>query len=511
MRRLTTGVILALALGTAACGSTVPTTAGGTGAPGATDGGLGLAPADAATSGGTAADIALGSAPASAVGGTGSSGSGTTAGGPAAPGAATGGATATTGGAAAGSAVNGRGVTDTTITIGAAIPTGTEAVGETFGISGAGSVPEEKMWQAVVTDVNRTGGVLGRKLVLYNHSVDFAAYIANPSQTYGEICADFKDDHKVFAALIYIVDPDLRSCLAKMGSPFIVYGSFSTLPEAAFGEHGGNYLYAPSGISHERLADLFVESLLANDFTATWNTTAGGPGVEPVRLGLIHADTPDQNNLYGAYARELAKRGLRFADTVTYSGSASDALAATKSAVLRFKANGITHVFGASAFFLRDAESQSYRPRYAYLPGLGSIGAANSPPEQLRGAQTVGWAPLQDVNGPEDPGKNPGAPRCDSAMKAAGLVTGSNRTDLKLMYAVCDAVYSFRDAMSTGAAASVAGLRRGYESLGTRFPTSLTFASVLSPTRHYGVSAVRDMAYDTACSCLKYTSRSNRS
>ena len=509
MKRLTSSAVLCLALSTAACGTTVPLAADGPGAAAVAGDGLGLPEgqlADGVTD--PTSPLAPGAeGPASVSSGPGAA---SRPGGPAGSSGApvTGGSTTTSG--PAGSAVKGRGVTDTTITIGAAIPTGTEAVGEAFGISGAGSIPEEKMWQAAVTDVNRTGGVLGRKLVLYNHAVDFASYIANPSQTYGEVCADFKDDHQVFAAFVYIVDPDLRNCLAKMGSPFVVYGSFSTLPEAAFREHGGNYLYAPNGISHERLAELFIESLLDNDFTATWNTTVGGPGVEPVKLGVIHADIPDQNNLYGAYERELAKRGLKFADRVTYSGSASDALAATKAAVLRFKANGITHVFGASAFFLRDAESQSYRPRYAYLPALGSIGAANSPPEQLRGAQTVGWAPLQDVNGPEDPGANPGAARCDTAMEKAGLVSG-NRTDKKLMYAVCDAIYSFRAAANAGAEASVPGLRRGFESLGSSFPTALTFGSVLSPARHYGVSSVRDMAYDYACKCLKYTSRANRS
>lgn len=511
MRRLTTCVVLAVALTTAACGSTVAPVPGAAGVQGTSGDGLGLPEGQLPDGiGDPTSPLASGAeAPGSAGVETGSA-SGPRAG-VAAPGAPAAGGSAATGGPAA-TSVNGRGVTGTTLTIGAAIASGTEAVGNAFGISGAGSIPEEKMWQAVVTDVNRTGGVLGRKLVFYNHGIDFASYVANPAQTYGEICADFKDDHPVFAAFIYIADPDLRSCLAKMGSPFVVYGSFSTMPEAAFREHGGSYLYAPSGISHERLADLFVQSLLANDFTQKWNTTSGGPGIEPTKLGVIHADTPDQNNLYAAYRRELAKRGWTFADTVTYSGSASDALAATKSAVLRFKANGITHVFGASAFFLRDAESQSYRPRYAYLPGLGSIGAANSPPEQLRGAQTVGWAPLQDVNGPEDPGKNPGAARCDSAMKAGGLSAGANRTDQKLMYAVCDAVYSFRAALTAGGEPTVAGLRRGYESLGTSFRTALTFGSVLGPTRHYGVSSVRDMAYDyDACTCLKYTSRSNRS
>ncbi|MCW2573251.1 MAG: hypothetical protein JWO88_3309 [Frankiales bacterium] len=401
-------------------------------------------------------------------------------------------------------------MTATTLTIGAAIPTGTGSVADAFGIKGAGSVAEEQMWKAVVTDVNKSGGVLGRKLVLYNHSVDFASYVANPEKTYGEVCADFKDDHKVFAAFLYIGDPSLRSCFAKMGTPMMLYGAFTTIPEAAYSANGGSYLYGPNSITHERLARLFVQSLMANSFTAKWDTVNGGPGLEPVKLGLIHADTPDQNNLYAAYTRELAKYGWKFAETITYSGSASDALAATQGAVLKMKSDGITHVFGASAFFLRDAENQHYRPRYAYLPGLGALGTANSPAEQLKGAQTVGWAPMQDVDAPQDPGAMPGAARCNAVMRAAG-VTSSNRQDLKLMYAVCDAVYSFQAALTAGRVASVPGLRRGYEALGTSFRTALTFTGVFGPGRHYGVSSVRDMAFDSECSCLKYTSRTNRS
>lgn len=411
---------------------------------------------------------------------------------------------------ATGPTLSARGVTSSTVTIGAAIPTGTEETGKALGISGAGAVPEEDIWKAVVADVNRSGGVLGRKLVLYNHSIDLASYVANPAQTYAEVCADFRDDHKVFAAMIYVADPSLRSCLARMGTPFILYGSFTMVPAAAYDEFGGNYLYGPSSITQERLVKLFVESLVARSFTSKWDITNGGPGAMPVKLGLIHADTPDQNNLYAAYTRELAKVGLRFSDKVTYTGDASTALASTQNAVLKFRAAGITHVFGASGFFLQYAESQSYRPRYAYLPGLGSIGAANAPPAQLRGAQTVGWAPAQDVDAAQDPGANPGAARCLAVMKAAGF-TGGNRTDEKLMYAVCDAVYSFRDAMTAGGRATVSGLRRGYEALGSGFPPALTFRTSLGPRRHYGVSSVRDMAYDSACTCLKYTSRTDRS
>ena len=127
--------------------------------------------------------------------------------------------------AAGNASFNGRGVTSSTITIGAAIPSGVLAAGALFGVSGSGTVNEEDMWDAVIADVNKSGGVLGRKLVLYNHPVDVGAFIANPAQTYGEVCADFKDDHKVFAALITISAAELRDCMAKMGSPLVVYGA----------------------------------------------------------------------------------------------------------------------------------------------------------------------------------------------------------------------------------------------------------------------------------------------
>jgi hypothetical protein len=506
MRRLAVCAGLAGTLFSAACGTTVPLSQSATGGVQSTAGtgsGLGLGQPAEGLAGSSAAPGAAAVGGSAAVGGT----TGSTAG------LATAGAAGTaTGGTASGaSTTNARAVTATTITIGAAFATGTEAAGKALGVSGAGSVAEQDIWNAVVADVNKSGGVLGRKLLLYTHPVDLGTYVANPSQTYGEVCADFKDDHKVFAAMITISDPALRSCLAKMGSPLIVYNAnvASIMPAAAFTDYGGSYLYAPAGITNERLAHLFIQSLMANDFTRKWDTTNGGPGLLPLKLGVIHADIPDVNNLYAAYARELAKYGLKFDDTITYSGSASDALAATQGAVLRMKADGITHVFGASAFFLRDAESQQYRPRYAYLPGLGALGAANSPAAQMKGALTVGWAPTEDVDQPQDPGPTPGEAHCAAVMRAAGLQ--GNRQDVNLMYAVCDAVYSFRDALNAGGQASVPGLRRGYEALGNGFRPALTFTATFGPGRHYGVNAVRDIAYDSECSCLKYTSRANRS
>jgi hypothetical protein len=194
---------------------------------------------------------------------------------------------------------------------------------------------------------------------------------------------------------------------------------------------------------------------------------------------------------------------------VTYAADLQSGLAATQNAVLKFRSEGVTHVFGASVFFLQAAEQQNYRPRYAYQPGLGALGVANSPPAQMRGSQTVGWTPTVDVRASEDPGETPAGKRCRALMAKSGY-TSSARGDVGTMYAVCDWLGSFRTALLTGGGISVPALRRGFELLGSSFPTALTFKALLSPTRHFGVDSVRDMAYDTGCSCLKYTSRTDR-
>jgi hypothetical protein len=504
VHRMMVSASLTLVLAVSACGTTVPltqtTAAGQTGTNGGT--GLGQTPTGSANvTPGTrgAAPQAPGLA-GGTTSGTGGDVSGSTSG------------ADTTGGASSGATTvpNGRGVTATTITIGVVVATGTEALGNAFGVSGAGSVSEQDMVNAVVRDVNKSGGVLGRKLAVYAHSFDAAAGIANPAQTYADICADFRDDHKVFAVAFDVIDPSLRKCLADMGSPLLVLNSYAIMPASSYAQYGGNFLYGVNSITTERLAELFVQSLMARTFTAPWDTLNGGPGRAPVRLGVIHVDTPDQNALYAGYAKELARHGLHFTDTVTYTQDTQAALSTTQSAVLRFSQDGITHVFGASAFFLRDAESQHYRPRYAYLPGLGALGAANSPAAQLKGALTVGWSPASDVNAAQDPGDTPAGKHCRAVMTAAGLVPG-NRTDLSTMYSLCDAVFAFRAALTAGGSAGVPGLRRGYEELGTRFGTALSFVASFGPNRHYGVDSVRDMAFDSTCGCLEYTSHTNRS
>lgn len=508
MRRALTGLCLAVPLALAGCGTTVPVTSqassvqqgGGLGLPADTGTGIptGALEGGAPGSGGRAAP-GSGRGAAGQVGGTGSG---------------TGGATQAPAAGPHGSApaLRGRGLTATTVTIGMPVPTGEQAFASSLGISGAGSsITYQDAMRAVLADINASGGVLGRKVQVYFHEFDTAAYIANQAQVTNEICSDFRDDHPVFAVVFPIPTQQLRECLAAMGTPLVGgSGVGGIVPAAAYEHRGGSWFYAPNAITTERLAELFIASLVQRDFHQKWDTAAGEPGgIAPVKLGVIHADTPDAKALYDAYERELKKHGLRYTDRITYAGNLQAGVAATQNAVLKFRSDGITHVYGASAFFLQAAENQGYRPRYAYLPGLGALGVANVPARQMRGALTVGWTPTTDVNQGEDPGDTPAAAACRAVMKGADIRPAS-RNDEHIVRTVCDLGYAFQVAMRAGGTPSVEGLRRGFESLGTSFRPALTFRAALGPRRHHGVDSVRDMAFDTACGCLEYTSRTDR-
>jgi len=495
-----------LALAVSACGTTVPLTSGVQAGSG-TDSTGGLSPVGEGSTGAVA--------PAT----SGSTGGGSFAGGTSGTGGA-GAGSGTTGGSVGGSGatgsvtgvVTGRGLTAKTLTVGIPVPTGEGAYASSLGISATGqTVSYQDATKAVLADINRSGGVLGRTVQVYFHEFDTAAYVANPAQVTNEICSDFRDDHPVFAVLFPIPTQQLRECLAAMGTPLIGgSGSVGIVPAAAYEHRGGSWFYAPNAITTERLAELFIQSLVQRDFHQRWDTSAGGPGgVSAVKLGVIHADSPDANALYDAYERELKKYGLKYTDRVTYAANVQAGLAATQNAVLKFRADGITHVYGASAFFLQAAENQGYRPRYAYIPGLGALGVANVPARQMRGALTVGWTPSTDVNQSEDPGDTPGLASCRSVIKRANLRV-ANRTDEHVIRTMCDLGYALRAALGAGGSPTVAGLRRGFESLGATLRPALTFTSVLGPRRHYGVSSVRDMAFDTACACLRFTSRTDR-
>lgn len=406
--------------------------------------------------------------------------------------------------------VSGRGFDAKSITVGFVAVTGGEAFANALGVSGAseGDVPAQ--YAAVADHINRQGGVAGRKLILVKHEVDMATAVNEPDRTSAEVCAAFTQDRKVFAVILSVPPlASMRSCLAKANTPLIAGGNFN-IGQPAY-DRSPDLLYSPGTITTDRAIKLLVDSLMARKFFSSWDTVRGAPGQAPVKLGLLYAENPDAQYTAAAYKRELAARGLKITATVSYASNLQAAMSATQGAILKFKSQGITHVVGASVFFLQGAERQGYRPRYVIPPSIGRGYAANSPTAQMKGSMTVGWRPPSDVEAAQDPGDVSKAETlCKQVMKAKGQRYETSRPTLSSMVSVCDVTFVLRDALNGQSALSNAVLRAGVERLGSRWQSSQTWVSTFSPRMHASAAAVRDVAFDAGCSCMKYTSTRNR-
>lgn len=404
---------------------------------------------------------------------------------------------------------SGRGYTAKTITVGVIKSSSSATFAAALGVSGDGG-DLGAQYAAVTKYINANGGVAGRELKLVVHDIDFATAVNNPSQASAEICTAFTQDAHVFAVLNPLPYREQHDCLGKANTPMVDGGGNTPYLAQSELDRYSNLLFGAGVITAESMAKSLVQSLLARKFLTGWNTTNGTPGNAPVKIGLLFAESPDATNVANLERKYLKEAGFTIADTVSYSATVQAGLAATQSAILKFKAEGITHVFGASVFFLQGAQQQNYRPRYVLAPGVGRLYAANSPALQMRGSMTIGWTPLQDVNAAQSPGDvSPATATCRSVMKGSGLNT-SNEDGFAQMLAVCDAVFSFADALKLVTNPSNAALKAGIEGLGTTWRSAQTFLSTFSATRHASASAYRDLDFNYDCKCMKYTSGNKR-
>jgi hypothetical protein len=185
------------------------------------------------------------------------------------------------------------------------------------------------------------------------------------------------------------------------------------------------------------------------------------------------------------------------------------------SAVLRFRTYGITHVVmfdqqgRIATYFIPQAESQQYKPRYGFTSQAGfqvGVTSGGIPKDQAAGAAGIGWLPVFDV--PMDPKTfSPGAKRCAAFFASKGMpASGENATviqqfqcqDAWLLKAVMDQLSTD---VTSDAFISVVDGGSGY--LAAANLGQLGFA----PRHHDGATVVRDVAWNAACSCFRYVGR----
>ncbi|MEN3271453.1 MAG: hypothetical protein V7636_214 [Actinomycetota bacterium] len=485
----------------AACGSTAQTSGeSSTAAAGGTNN-AGLSPATTAGNGvGGAATGGSGVAAGGSSGATGSSGGGAR---------STGGASGSSGsgvgasGASAGPV--GPGVTDKTIALGIPYCNDCAAANAALGAGGENPGDTRRYAQAAIDDLNKRGGVAGRKVVPVFHEISASDDISRSQQ---EVCDDFTADHKVL--MIFFRGEIIYECAKKAG--ILTGGGDATGP--VFEKYPN--LFAPASIRLERLFQNTVRSMVKlgwNKPSAKWPTG---------KIGLLTWDTPeyryamDHGYLAGLKEAGLKAAEVRYIAVPANADSIAESSAAISNAVLAFRSEGIDHVFigdgqagifagaGLTFLFLSNAKSQSYFPRY----GFNSNNAPDfdsHPKDELVGMIAIDSF---DTDPKNDEGIAPNAPRerCFEIMRKAGLPVGQGQTQA-IAIGSCEGIWFAEAVISRAADTTLPNMIAAGESLGTSYRSPYNFGNRIGPGQHDGVALFRSLEWGQDCSCIVYTSK----
>jgi ABC-type branched-subunit amino acid transport system substrate-binding protein len=493
--RAVVSALLVLAVGSAGCGSTVQLRAntqvqgslgeldGGTGVPTT----LGTAPPQ-----GSGSTVDLEGGTTSAVGGSQQPGAaGESSGSPSGPQ-----GTGSIPGRTGTGPTSGFGFTATKAFLGVEYIDGGDAFLASAGYSSLTTGDAQALVNTIAADINRKGGVLGRRLVPVFQKTDAATGSSNPGTTAQAACAKFTQDDKVFA--VVLASP-AQACLAK-SKVMSMYFSNNVDDEEL--NKTAPYTRRPTAYSFTQLIPLLINRLVAHRYLT-----------KDSKVGILWPQEPTNSGerIVTDLKRQLTSRGFQV--TADYGYDFSSAVAAAGSspnAVLPFRSAGVDRVISVDAsvaYFMTAAEQQGYRPRYALNSNLNLASVMESvpPPRQLEGAVGVGWQPINDVAPANRDLSPPGFASCKKYMNDSG----QNPTGfaLAILTLYCDSVRLALYAAQSGGGFDSQSLQLGLASKGTSYPSASVLKTAFSDRRMDGARGARDIAFVSGCRCFKYLSR----
>jgi hypothetical protein len=197
---------------------------------------------------------------------------------------------------------------------------------------------------------------------------------------------------------------------------------------------------------------------------------------------------------------------------VTRISTSTSANSDISGAVLKYRSEGITHVFfvqaagGLPLYFMQGAEQQQYFPRYAVstFEAPGYFLEGNVPADQLKNASGIGWAPFFDVK-PAQLATRPAEKHCFEVISKAGESNANRGSNLSAT-PVCDLVWVFAAAArAAGRDLDVSTWRRGLLSLSRDYASPVALSSDFSRGRPYANSGYRYLEFATECGCFRYS------
>lgn len=506
----------------AACGSTVQsrsTIGGGNGLAGGPAGADGLG--DTSVTGGSPT-AGPGTVAGGSTGGSFSNGStGSSAGSVGAPGGGT-----TTGGTTGGfqtgpsGALSGPGVTAKEIYVGLIYDENAGAINSAAGVGSITSGDSKANSRALINDINKHGGIAGRKLVPVYARFDGTSTQTLESQ-YSAICQQFTQDNpKVFAVTDVGLVPSYRKCLSQAGVS-ILSDSLPTLGQADFTKYPGLIELGYANV--DRLAAYHLTPLVDQNYFTPWDNVNGQPAATgAVKVGVLtYNDSVFSHAVDDILVPALKRLGYtpeveKIAQINTAADYSSQG-AAVKAAQLRFAANGVTHVIpfeangGLSTLFLPTARSQHYYPRYGIssasaFQALIDAGVVEN--KQMTGTVGYGWIPDVDVhasyNPPNGPYSNATRRYCLKVFKENGITFTSGNAEI-IGVGLCASLFLLRSALDkTPTHIVLSTFVSAVETLGTSFENPTGLGQEFRPGRHDPSNKAYHWRYFEDCTCLHY-------
>jgi hypothetical protein len=359
---------------------------------------------------------------------------------------------------------------------------------------------------ALVSALNRSGGLAGRKL-----SVDYYTFDSTSSDYSAQAtaaCTYFTQDKPVPVVLDLAFGNKfgMASCLAQRGVVDLGHATSDTVADNQVG-----LFAAPAAMTSDRRYRAVVEGLRSTGYVTGKN-----------KVGVLLEDCAHLQRSYQQTVVPEAKRlGLALVDTehvscTTGFSSAGPASASIQSAVLQFRSRGVDRLLIVSDFeqvmlllLANYAESQGWHPGFMLSSTAQTeVMRANIAAGQWPQLHGMGWLPGLDIDDPHQP-LTAVERRCLSLVKQGGVtVSGWQNTYVAMME--CSLVFFLQDALQHSAGdARGPALMAGVERLGTTFvaPGTVAGRTFLGPRRHDAPAAVAPFGYDGACSCLKYVGK----
>lgn len=350
--------------------------------------------------------------------------------------------------------------------------------------------------RALVADLNKRGGIAGRKVEGFYAKVNPAS--ADPAAAYVAGCTKLTEDAKVFAVVTVLnVTQGFVDCVAKHQT-LLINVSFNPGDDAILEQHR-EWLYSPPLMSLDR-----GTALLLNDLRGQGKLGAGA------KLGVVvnEAD-PQLPRVYAKTVKPMLDAWKVPHIRAAISGNRSDPIA---SAVLTFSTEQVNRVVFispnglAQLQFMNFAEDQLYRPQYSFWdPDSPKFVSENAPLNQRPNISGIGALPVSDVPPSQHP-QSSGESRCLQILREAGESSTDRNSNLaSTLY--CDGTWAFQAVTEkTTGTLTAATWRAAYPTVGSSYPSITTFATNFGSGRNDNASLYRQLNWNQACPCLTFVS-----